>query len=170
MTLADLSRADLLELPMDGVVAVALRSALRVESVYASWSSSVADVQHMNEVLAMARGVLRGAIPPTSLNAPAETIYHLAALAAAEFRVRRTEESRRAAAAGAVIHAAVDALADYRADADAALLNSLLALRSCLRLQDAELEKAVAADLQSLRELGFSRRYGASPEDWFDSL
>ena len=61
------------------------------------------------------------------------------------------EDIGRIANAGAVIHSAIDCIADMHRDEQAALTNGMLALRSCSKLDDAVLSREVMQDFARLK-------------------
>ncbi len=102
------------------------------------------------ETLGLASIVLQGGETCRMLYVRAEALYQTAARAAAEYRVTRRESDGRAALAGAIIHSAVDCIADMDDDQTAALANGMLALRSCGKLNDAVLSLEVINDIRDL--------------------
>lgn len=153
----NLTDRDLARLPVRGVAAVALRLAIRVAPIYASWSASDEKIQQMQDVLSHSTAVLHGQDDPDSLLGSAEVAYRLAAAAAADSRTRGSEQSQRAAVAGMIIHTVVDAMADIDDDRQATVINVVLAIRAASRLQDAILIENIRGDLIQLQALAEKR-------------
>ncbi|MEZ6056980.1 MAG: hypothetical protein R3C01_09780 [Planctomycetaceae bacterium] len=139
MDLLTVTTNELERFPIRGVAAVCLRAAMRVRSAMHS---------NCDEDLDVANRVLQGTERCDVLYDRAESLYRLASIAVAEYRSTRRDEFRRLALAGAIIHSAVDCIADLDHDHQAALTNGMLSLRSCGKFNDELLSLAITRDLR----------------------
>ncbi len=142
MDLLTVSTDDLRQLPLIGVAAVCLRAAMRVSPLMNSGCDGS---------LTVATEVLRGREPCHELNLIVEDLYQVAARHAAQYRSTHSKNAAMLAAAGAIIHSAVDCIADLEHDPEAALTNGMLALRSCGKLDSQSLAREVTRDLSCLK-------------------
>ena len=142
MSLLTVTVDDLRILPIREVAAICLRAAMRVQPLADS---------DCDEPFELAIKVLVGAESGTTLYEPVEILYQHAARAAAKSRASKFEDIGRIANAGAVIHSAIDCIADMHRDEQAALTNGMLALRSCSKLDDAVLSREVMQDFARLK-------------------
>ncbi len=151
INISNLLNDEIKSLPARGLAVVAVRAAKRVQPILASWLDSQYEIKSIEQSIEIALSVLQNRAQPDDALAAAEIAHRLAALAAVDFRVSKSDTARSASCAGVVIHSAIDAVADLETDTQAVICNVMQSAQSTHRLNEPRLIRAMCQDFDSFR-------------------